>query len=535
MSKISLNNTESKIRDLLVEYSNHYNSQHTDPLVLRITGGWVRDKLLNRVSHDIDIAINNLSGEDFATRLNEYISANKGEIYKASSIHTIKKNPDKSKHLETCTTKLFGLDLDFVNLRSEAYAEDSRIPTIKYGTPQEDAMRRDATLNALFYNLNEDKIEDFTGKGLDDLRNGILRTPLQPLQTFLDDPLRALRLIRFASRLNYIIEDKSLEAMQTEQVKSALLNKISRERVGTEIEKTLDSGNPGYGLQLLNYAGLSNTIFNSKELIEALPKLGNSEALGAIEIASAEVETTIVNATYLYPIFEKVINEKDNLIKSAFIKVNNDVELKRAFWLATALYSYGNIMINSNPKKLHSSVHVAEPLLREGLKSSKNDIHKVSRLLKFRNESNTVFTDLTRAEFGLYLQQFGDFVELNILFNLFIDCLSPVAELVLLNYKPTPTLTYEIEFEAKLSDFVRDNILKYEFLSQSIIDKGLVNVHDMKLIIDGKTLIKELKLKAGPWVGLVNSEILVWQLNHPEGTKEACMDFIREILPKYID
>ena len=121
---------------------------------------------MGKESNDLDIAINLLSGQDFASKLLEYSQQKGMDLGKnATSLHTIKKNPEKSKHLETCTTKLFGLDIDFVNLRNEQYTEDSRVPVIECGTAEEDALRRDATLNALFYNLNKSEIEDFTGKG----------------------------------------------------------------------------------------------------------------------------------------------------------------------------------------------------------------------------------------------------------------------------------------------------------------------------------------------------------------------------------
>jgi tRNA nucleotidyltransferase (CCA-adding enzyme) len=74
------------------------------------------------------------------------------------------------------------------------------VPDVKIGTPLEDALRRDLTINSLFYNINKKEVEDFTGKGIEDLKHGIIRTPLDPLQTFLDDPLRILRTIRFATR-----------------------------------------------------------------------------------------------------------------------------------------------------------------------------------------------------------------------------------------------------------------------------------------------------------------------------------------------
>lgn len=95
-------------------------------------------------------------------------------------------NPDQSKHLETATLRVQDFDLDLVHLRSETYSEASRIPQIETGTPQQDAERRDFTINSLFYNINERTVEDFTGRGLLDLRNGIMATPLEPRITFLD-------------------------------------------------------------------------------------------------------------------------------------------------------------------------------------------------------------------------------------------------------------------------------------------------------------------------------------------------------------
>lgn len=95
-----------------------------------------------------------------------------------------------------------------MNLRKETYCQDSRNPQVEFGTAQEDALRRDATVNALFYNIHNRVIEDFT-TGLSDMAAKLIRTPLEPLQTFTDDPLRVLRLVRFASRLGFAIDPKT--------------------------------------------------------------------------------------------------------------------------------------------------------------------------------------------------------------------------------------------------------------------------------------------------------------------------------------
>jgi tRNA nucleotidyltransferase (CCA-adding enzyme) len=114
----------------------------------------------------------------------------------ASRAMTIPANPEQSKHLETATMQLHGLSLDLVNLRSETYSSASRIPQIEFGTPLQDAERRDFTINALFYNLHTREIEDFTEHGLQDLRDGIIRTPLAPLVTFLDGVLKTIQITK---------------------------------------------------------------------------------------------------------------------------------------------------------------------------------------------------------------------------------------------------------------------------------------------------------------------------------------------------
>jgi tRNA nucleotidyltransferase (CCA-adding enzyme) len=85
--------------------------------------------------------------------------------------------------------KIEGKFVDFVNLRSEKYTEESRIPAIEMGTPQEDASRRDITINSMFYNIQTGEVEDWLGNGMEDLKNGYVRTPLDPKITFEDDPL----------------------------------------------------------------------------------------------------------------------------------------------------------------------------------------------------------------------------------------------------------------------------------------------------------------------------------------------------------
>ncbi len=243
---IQLTARESQLRALLLDVARYIDESKEikEKIELRFAGGWVRDKLLDVQSHDIDTAINAMTGFAFSSKMQDYLKNEENmkkhslEAKDLGSLHKILANPEKSKHLETATTKIFGFDVDFVNLRKETYSEDSRNPQMEFGTAEEDAERRDATINALFYNLHTDLVEDFTG-GLTDLAAKRIRTPLEPRTTFMDDPLRVLRLIRFASRLDFRIDPASEAWMSDPAVMEALKLKISRERVGVEVEKML--------------------------------------------------------------------------------------------------------------------------------------------------------------------------------------------------------------------------------------------------------------------------------------------------------
>ncbi len=217
------------------------------------------DSLSVTVPVDIDIALDDKLGREFADELNQWLSDHGRETH---SVGVVLKNPEKSKHLETATMRVNNYWIDFVNLRAEEYTSDSRIPDLmRIGTPEEDSLRRDLTINSLFYNINEGIVEDMTGRGIDDLRRGIVSTPLPPLTTLLDDPLRVLRSVRFAARLRFTMSEELKTAAADDRVKAALEQKVSRERVGSEVDLMLKSRDPVGAMRLLVNLGLIDTVF----------------------------------------------------------------------------------------------------------------------------------------------------------------------------------------------------------------------------------------------------------------------------------
>ena len=224
----------------------------------RLAGGWVRDKLLGLPSYDYDIMLDKMSGDMFARLFCDELGV--------SEPHTIRANPERSKHIETAKVRLMlpsgsEVEIDFAMARREWYAEDSRIPSaIEPGTPQDDASRRDFSVNALFYNLFTGEVEDLTGHGLDDLRSGTIRAPGVPVDRFNDDPLRVLRALRFVGRFGWGIEPETLKAMGDPTVLEALMRKTSRERVGAEFAKTLNEQHADKAIELMRSTGVMQSV-----------------------------------------------------------------------------------------------------------------------------------------------------------------------------------------------------------------------------------------------------------------------------------
>lgn len=206
-----------------------------------VIGGYVRDYILNRgEAKDIDIVAVG-SGIDLAEEVSKLLPGKpKVSVFKTYG---------------TAMLKSSGIELEFVGARKESYSEESRNPEVENGTLEDDQNRRDFTINALALSLNEENFGELLDpfNGIEDLKNKIIRTPLNPDITYSDDPLRMLRAIRFASQLEFTIEKYSLEAITRN---SKRIKIISTERIVDELNKILLSDTPSKGFALLHKTGL---------------------------------------------------------------------------------------------------------------------------------------------------------------------------------------------------------------------------------------------------------------------------------------
>jgi poly(A) polymerase len=211
---------------------------HLDSYVI---GGFVRDFILKRGdAKDIDVvAIGN--GIELAKQVAKNLpNKPKVQIFKTYGTAMLKYND---------------IEIEFVGARKESYNEDSRNPIVENGTLEDDQNRRDFTINALALNLSEENFGDVLDpfNGIEDLKNKIIKTPLNPDITYSDDPLRMLRAIRFASQLYFTIEEQSLRAISKNNFRIEI---ITNERIVVELHKILESKTPSIGFLLLEKTGL---------------------------------------------------------------------------------------------------------------------------------------------------------------------------------------------------------------------------------------------------------------------------------------
>jgi poly(A) polymerase len=216
-----------------------------DGLPTYVIGGYVRDCIMGRQSKDIDIVVVG-SGIDLARKV-----ARKTGPGTSLSIF---------KSFGTAMLKFEDTEIEFVGARKESYHRESRKPIVENGTLEDDQCRRDFTINTLAIGLHNKQygqlIDPFNG--MEDIKNKVIRTPLDPDITFSDDPLRMMRAIRFSTRFDFIIEQRTLDAILVNRDRTGIL---SRERITDELNKILMAPKPSEGFLLLFNTGLLELIF----------------------------------------------------------------------------------------------------------------------------------------------------------------------------------------------------------------------------------------------------------------------------------
>lgn len=276
--------TNAQLAELLNQDIFHKISEAADSLQLEcyVVGGYVRDLFLERPSNDIDVVVVG-SGIRVADAL-------KKKLGKRAHISVF-------RNFGTAQVKYKNIEVEFVGARKESYSHDSRKPHVEDGTLEDDQNRRDFTINALAICLNKERFGELVDPfgGVMDMEDRIMATPLDPDITFSDDPLRMLRCVRFATQLNFEIEDETREALERN---SKRLKIISGERIADEMNKIMLSPHPSIGFYYLRESGLLQII---------LPEL---TALDIVETRNGRAHKNNYNHTL--EVLENVCKAQEN-------------------------------------------------------------------------------------------------------------------------------------------------------------------------------------------------------------------------------
>ena len=434
-----------------------------------IVGGFVRDAILGSPIKDVDIVVEAPDGGiGFATWLayntNCFVNTKNPCVFPTYGTAKVQITSDP---------EVADIELECVQTRKEKYNKDSRNPETAYGSIEEDAMRRDLTINALYYNISTDEICDFTKRGLDDIKNHVIRTTGEANMIFEDDPLRILRVVRFSTRLGWPIEKNTWVGMI---LNSKRINILTQERVTDELNKMLLSDNPAGALDKLDKCNVLHRV---------LPSLSMSK--------------------HVY----QDLNPKRTLYEHILQTVDKTPKVLETR-LAALFHDIGKLKTYEKSFMYHSQIgaDMAEEVMK-AMKYSNAIITTVKKAIENHEEFSSYFGGVTPrpAVLRKFVVKFdGNDKDLEVALDLIHA--NNISQMYGKKIKFVP------EVKKKIAE----------------LDKRNESGKNLVIPINGKDIMAEFNLKPGPTLGLIMDKVKSKVIEDPYVTKEDLFKYVEAYL-----
>lgn len=435
-----------------------------------IVGGAIRDWIMGNNTHDIDIAVDLPNG---GVGFANFLACRNGCMIQG-------KNPVMFPKYGTAKLNLinspeFGdVEIECVQTRKEQYHSDSRKPECSFGTIQEDAIRRDLTINSLYYNISTNELKDVTCKGLYDIEHEILRTPSNPDSVFEDDPLRILRVIRFANKFNWGIEKETWIGMVRNDKRVKIL---SQERVTDEINKILVSDKPSVAInRMLCCNNLLDYILPGVSLLK--------------KINESFFETVYAHTIKCVDLTQPIL---ENRLAALFHDIGKLATYQKSFFMHEtegAELATNVLKAMKYPSKTISAVATAIALHDIFTNYGKNITPSKKSIRKFK------------ATVGEYYDLTMDVINAN-----------------------------------NNSKYVGNNPKQVEIIKKMVTkmeEKEKKNLSVVKLPINGNDIIEKFNVKSGPIVGSLLKQVKEAYYGNPNISAEECFDIVSDCIKKTV-
>ena len=477
IQNFSLNDKEKECFSIIMDIIAKNN---LSSVVCRVAGGWVRDKLLGKDSDDIDIAVSGIEAWKLVYSINT-------ELYpKKFKMGIIPKNPEKGKNIEVTTTNICNISIDFINLRIDEKRKST--PAIL------DAELRDLSINSMFYNINEQKVEDFTQRGIKDLEQGIINTPVDSDVAILNDSFIILRMLRFAIKFKFRIDDtinNYLEKNRDIIIKN-FYTKVSKERIEKEMSKIFQMDNSEYVIAYLCSFKLLDIIYliknyDSKNNFDTIfLKTANLYILGEYLLKKGKIFDNI-------EITEKTFKRRDYcfLLLTLYFRDKTDklnVSLNQKILKSTYRASNGHQQENKNMCRNFDDLY-------NMIKEEKYDRFKVGKALRRISYKNIIHILYACIAYE-YIENF----ELN-------------------------SLLSEIN-EDKLQKIIEKN---KKFLNY-VINEDMLHIDKIKPLFPGKELLEILDIKTDKMIKPLLDYLIDEQIKNPKLDKEQAIKLLNKKL-----